>query len=88
MSQKNDFPKALQEIFRVLQPNGVLGLGLIEGDTEEYRTSEKVPAPRLFSYFILDEITHQLQLAGFSPIFSEEFQPNRRRYLHVIARKK
>jgi ubiquinone/menaquinone biosynthesis C-methylase UbiE len=85
---KHDFPKARQEIFRVLQPGGVLGLGLIEGDTEEYRTSEKVPAPRLFSYFTMNEVLKHLENTDFSIIFQEQFQPNRRKYLHVIAKKK
>jgi len=39
---KSEIYKAIQEIRRVLKDDGIFGLGLIEGDSEEYRESAGV----------------------------------------------
>lgn len=84
---KKDLPQALGEIYRVLKPHGTLGLGLIEGNEEIYRTTEKVPEPRLFAFYTQEELRQALKEAHFSPIFEEIMQPNRKRYLHTLAKK-
>jgi ubiquinone/menaquinone biosynthesis C-methylase UbiE len=46
---KQSMPIALKEIRRVLIPDGVFGLGMIEGEGECYRESSGVDMPRLLA---------------------------------------
>lgn len=84
---KRDINAALGEVVRVLKDGGIFGLGLIEGDTEEYRVTSKVTAPRLFSYYTKEEIEHLLALSGFTILYFEQFTPGKRNYLNFIAKK-
>lgn len=85
--KKSDVMIPLKEIIRVLTSNGVLGLGLIEGITEEYRESLGVGKPRLFSFYTKDEIERLLSDVGFRVIYFEQFQPGSKNYLNYICRK-
>lgn len=78
---------AFSEITRVLKKGGILGLGLIEGDTELYRESSGVGKPRWFSYYQKDEVEKLLQAHGFSVVYFETFKPGSKNYLHFIAQK-
>lgn len=81
---------AFTEISRVLTPKGILGLGLIEGTTEEYKRSVKntgVTLPRWFSYYTKTEVEALLNKHGFSLVSFTTFQPNTRVYLNFIAQK-
>ena len=83
---KSEINKPLKEIKRVLKPKGIFGLGLIEGETEEYRESLKVGAPRLFSYFKKEEVEELLQKHNFEVVYFETFKPGSRNYLNFIAK--
>ncbi|MCL5006862.1 MAG: class I SAM-dependent methyltransferase [Patescibacteria group bacterium] len=78
----------LQEIRRVLKPNGVFGLGLIEGEGEIYRESLKVTKPRWFSYYQKGEVEKILSDNDFEILYFEQFKPNTRNYLNFISQKK
>src|SRR3989344_2886262 len=83
---KQEVGISLLQIKRVLKPGGVLGLGLIEGDTEEYRQNSKVDAPRWFSYYSQLEIEDLLQAHAFESVYFETFKPGSRRYLNFIGK--
>lgn len=85
---KADLPKALNEIRRVLKERGILGLGLIEGDIEEYRESSGANTLRWFSFYKKKEIQKILEFCGFEIIYFEQFKPGLKNYLNFIARKK
>jgi len=78
----------LIEIARVLKPGGVLGLGVIDGDTEGYRENAGPGLPRWFSYYSRSEIDALLAKHGFVIVYFEEFKPGPRTYLNYICVKK
>ncbi len=84
---KNDIDKALDEIYRILSRDGILGLGMIEGNTEEYRESSGVNMPRLFSFYSKEEIENLLKEHNFEILYFEEFKPRSKNYLNFIAKK-
>lgn len=84
---KTAISRPLSEIHRILQPNGLLGLGMIEGETEIYRTTEQVPMPRLFSFYTQTELEKIVRRSGFTILHQEVFKPGSRRYLNLIAQK-
>jgi SAM-dependent methyltransferase len=86
--KKSEIGNAIEEIKRVLSGDGVFGLGMIEGDKEEYRESSGVGKPRLFSFYKKDELENILYQAGFEIIYFEQFQPKSKNYLNFICRKR
>ena len=84
--RKSEFDTALSEIRRVLVPGGILGLGLIEGDTELYRESSGVSLPRWFSFFEKDEVIEHARTSGFELVHFDSFTPRSKRYLHFLFR--
>lgn len=87
---KAQVDQAFNEISRVLVPHGLLGLGLIEGDTEEYRIGLKntgVTLPRWFSYYTKQEVEALLTKHNFTIKSFVNFQPSKRMYLNFIAQK-
>ncbi|MDQ5957906.1 MAG: hypothetical protein QG665_241 [Patescibacteria group bacterium] len=84
---KNKMSESLVEIKRVLVDGGILGLGMIEGNTEEYRESSGVNMPRLFSFYQQDELENILKNHGFEIIYFESFIPRSKNYLNFIAKK-
>lgn len=84
---KEEIAQALQEIRRVLKPDGIFGLGLIEGEVQEYRESPKVPVPRWFSFYEKEEVETHLANHTFKIEYFEAFRPNTKNYLNFIARK-
>lgn len=84
---KADVSTAFNEIKRVLKNDGILGLGLIEGDTEEYRESSGVNMPRWFSFYTKEEVEQLLTRHGFKVLYFEQFQPRSKNYLNFIAQK-
>ena len=84
---KTEVGKAFYEITRVLKTGGILGLGLIEGDTESYRESSGVDKPRWFSYYQKDEIQKLLEEYGFTILYFDQFKPGSKNYLNFISRK-
>ena len=84
---KNEVDKALDEITRVLKQGGVLGLGLIEGNTEEYKENMGAGMKRFFSYYQKDEVEQLLKKHGFEVVYFEIMKPGSRNYLHFIAKK-
>lgn len=84
---KNEIEKPLREIRRVLKPDGVFGLGLIEGTMEEYRQTEKVPEDRWFSFYTREEVENLLAQYGFEIVYFEQFKPKTKNYLNFISKK-
>jgi ubiquinone/menaquinone biosynthesis C-methylase UbiE len=84
---KTEIGKPIAEIRRVLKPDGVFALGMIEGDAELYRESSGVGKPRWFSFYQKEEIENILQQNGFKQIYFEEFQVKTKNYLNYIAQK-
>lgn len=83
---KAEVGKSLQEIRRVLKKDGVLGVGLIEGETEGYVESAPMNLPRYFAYYTKEEIEKFLKEHGFTTFFFETFKPRSKNYLHFLAR--
>ncbi|OHA64262.1 MAG: hypothetical protein A2842_01740 [Candidatus Wildermuthbacteria bacterium RIFCSPHIGHO2_01_FULL_48_25] len=83
---KAEVGKSLQEIQRVLKKGGVLGVGLIEGETEGYVESASMNLPRYFAYYTKEEVEKLLQRYGFTTFFFETFKPRSKNYLHFLAR--
>ena len=77
--------RALREIKRVLRPDGVFGLGMIEGDTEGYRPSSGATTARWFSYYSEEELRSLLAAHGFAVTHFEQFTPGPRNYLNFIS---
>jgi ubiquinone/menaquinone biosynthesis C-methylase UbiE len=84
---KTEVGKALAEMFRVLKPNGIFGLGLIEGQEEMYRESSGVNQPRWFSYYAKEEIEALLKEYAFTTLYFEQFKPGSKNYLNFISQK-
>ena len=82
---KSEVSKAFHEIKRVIKDGGILGLGLIEGDTEAYRESSGMHMPRWFSFYTKEEIEQLLAQHGFQIQYFEQFKPQSKNYLHFIA---
>jgi len=83
---KSEVSDSLREIKRVLRQGGILGLGLIEGETEGYRESSKVDKPRWFSFYTKDEVEELLKIHNFEVIYFEQFMPKTKNYLNFIAK--
>lgn len=83
---KSEIGLTLKEIKRVLQNNGVLAVGLIEGDNEGYYESSGMKIPRWFSFYAEPEIRSILNSQGFEIVYSEKFKPKSKVYLNFIAK--
>lgn len=82
------FRDALTEIYRVLQSNGILALGMIDGGAEQQVITEGVPVPRGFSYHSTDEIVSTLKATNFHPFYYEQYKPgSKNKYLHFLAKR-
>ncbi len=85
---KSKVEKPLSEIRRAIKPNGIFGLGLIEGDTELYRESSGVGKPRWFSFYKKEEVEKLLSKYDFEIFYFEEFKVNTKNYLNFICKLK
>jgi ubiquinone/menaquinone biosynthesis C-methylase UbiE len=85
---KKEISSSLDEINRMLKNDGILGLGMIEGEGEIYKESSGMNLPRWFSFYTKHEIEELLQKHGFEILFFETFKPSSKNYLNFIARKK
>ncbi len=81
---KENIETPLEEISRVLPPLGFFALGLIEGDTEEYRKSSGVEMPRWFSFYQKDEVINLCKKNNFDLVYFESFKPRSKNYLNFI----
>lgn len=84
---KKEINTPLNEIFRVLKSFGFFALGLIEGDSEEYKESSGVDMPRWFSFYQKDEVEDLCKKHGFELVYFETFKPRSKNYLNFIFRK-
>lgn len=88
--KKEQIPTALTEIHRVMKPNGVLGVGLIEGSSEGYmlnRETEKMKAERWFTLLERREAKNMLEQSNFAvtehaPIVDKN---TNRQYIHFLC---
>lgn len=77
----------LKEINRILKHSGIFALGLIEGDTEEYKESSGISLPRLFSFYKKDEVIDICKRHGFELVHFEVYKPRSKSYINFIFRK-
>lgn len=84
---KKSVDTPLEEISRVLNPSGIFALGLIEGNTEEYKESSGVDIPRWFSLYQKDEVVELCKKHGFDLVYFETFKPRSKNYLNFIFQK-
>lgn len=84
---KKSISTPLKEISRILKPYGIFALGLIEGNTEEYKESSGVDMPRWFSFYKKDEVENICNEHGFELVYFETFKPRSKNYLNFIFRK-
>lgn len=92
---KKDTYKAFDEISRILKKDGILGLGLMEGESEGYRENLGTDMPRWFSFYTKEEVEKLLKEHGFNILYFETFKPepkprskNRsKNFLNFIAKK-
>lgn len=65
-NEKNDIPKVLEELKRVLKKEGILYVSVKEGDGEEIKKEEKYNnEPLPFFYYTLPEIEELIRQASF-----------------------
>ena len=84
---KKSINAPLEEISRILKHSGIFALGLIEGNTEEYKESSGVDMPRWFSFFQKDEVIKLCKNHNFELIYFETFKPRSKNYLNFIFKK-
>lgn len=84
---KKSIRTPLKEIYRVLKPSGIFALGLIEGNTEEYKKSSGVDMPRWFSFYQKDEVVDICKKHDFELVYFETFKPRSKNYLNFIFQK-
>jgi len=84
---KKSINAPLEEIYRILKHSGIFALGLIEGNTEEYKESSGVDMPRWFSFFQKDEVIKLCKNHNFELIYFETFKPRSKNYLNFIFKK-
>lgn len=84
---KESVDTPLDEIFRVIKPSGMFALGLIEGDTEEYKKSSGIDIPRWFSFYKKEEAVELCRRHGFELVHFETFAPRSKTYLNFIFQK-
>lgn len=85
---KENIEKSFSEIVRVLKSGGIFGLGLIEGDFNDYRESSGMDKPRWFSFYTKEEIEVLLEKYNFEILYFDQFKPSSKNYLNFIARLK
>lgn len=77
----------LEEIRHVLKPSGIFALGLIEGNTEEYKERSGIGMPRWFSFYQKDEVVALCAKHGFELVHFETYKPRSKNYMNFIFRK-
>lgn len=86
--KKDQIDKAILEIKRVVKTNGVIGIGLIEGEGELYRESSGVNKPRWFAFYTKNELEEIFEKHNLEIIYFEDFTPSSKKYLNYILRNK
>lgn len=86
--KRNQIQDAIREIKRVLSPNGIIGIGLIEGTGELYRESLGVNMPRWFAFYIKKELEKIFNENDLEILYFEEFKPRSKTYLNYILKNK
>jgi ubiquinone/menaquinone biosynthesis C-methylase UbiE len=84
---KKSIATSLKEINRVLTPDGVFALGLIEGEVEQYKETPGHGMLRLFSYYEKAEVELFCKEHGFELVYFEMFKPRLNNYLNFIFKK-
>jgi SAM-dependent methyltransferase len=82
---KQDAPRALAEMRRVLAPHGPLMLSIQEGDGEAWETWPYGTVERFFARYRPDEITATLDAAGFQVTERHVEQTPNRPWLRLLA---
>ena len=78
----------LNKLHRILKPNGVLFLGMIEGEFEGNVERDNMPdAKRYFRYYTDSGLKSLVESAGFRLIHQGRYQPGHKIYLNQIYQK-
>ena len=85
---KEKVEKSMSEIVRVLKVGGIFGLGLIEGDFNDYRESSEMDKLRWFSFYTKEEVETLLKKFNFEILYFDQFKPASKNYLNFVARLK
>jgi SAM-dependent methyltransferase len=83
---KSSVPDVLSEFRRVLNPNGVLVLGLQEGTSEAWEAGGYESVERYFARYLPADVEGFLTSAGFDMVSLNRHRSSARVWLHVIAR--
>ncbi len=83
---KEKIEKSMSEIVRVLKDGGIFGLGLMEGNFNDYRESSGMNKPRWFSFYTKNEVETLLHKFNFEILYFDEFKPASKNYLNFVAR--
>lgn len=83
---RDQFGHALRRCHDAVEPGGVLGLTLKEGDGEEW-TTEKIDHPRYFAYWREPELRDRLDQAGWRVVDLQRTVGRQASWLLVIARR-
>jgi ubiquinone/menaquinone biosynthesis C-methylase UbiE len=83
---KKDLLKAFKELLRVLKPDGIIGLGFIEGEFEGFRESSGVNKPRYFTFYTKEELNKYFQKLSLKVLYFEQFKPGSKNYLNYILK--
>ncbi len=85
---KENIKDALLEIHRVLTADGVVMLGMIEGNSQEVKPyNEQIKSNRLFVYYTEEELKELLSETGFKVFSVDRYIPKKRTYLNILAKK-
>jgi ubiquinone/menaquinone biosynthesis C-methylase UbiE len=82
---KQDAPRALAEMHRVLAPRGPLMLSIQEGDGEVWETWPDGTVERFFARYRPEELAALLDTAGFQVTERHVEQTPNRRWLRLLA---
>lgn len=87
---KTEFVQALAEIRETLVPDGILGLGMLRGNSEHFSLSYGLSNPRYTAYYTKPELINALTFAGFELVDYEKMQrvgTKTGTYHNIIARR-
>lgn len=78
---------AIRKLYRIMKPNGLLFLGLIEGSGNEVRNTGGSDFVRYFEYYDDEKVGLLLEGTTFTMECRGEFRPGNHTYLNYIIRK-
>jgi SAM-dependent methyltransferase len=81
---REDFQTFLERAHQAVEPDGILGFTLKEGDGEAW-SEDKLALPRHFTYWREADVRAALERAGWSVVRLDQVPGGKEDWLHVIA---